>query len=137
MALIYCRHCGQQVSDQAQFCPHCGTSLAVGQKQKEYEDIETTDTGYENEELLARLTNIVMAILCVLGVLVAIGGFICFFIPTTEYMPSSTKAVLFIGGVYLIILGGLTVLLAYILKAKMSIFINMSINLHEINLKTA
>lgn len=27
MALIYCRECGKQVSDQAPTCPHCGCVL--------------------------------------------------------------------------------------------------------------
>ncbi|MBP3290406.1 MAG: TM2 domain-containing protein [Alistipes sp.] len=28
MALIYCRECGKQISDQALSCPHCGCTLA-------------------------------------------------------------------------------------------------------------
>ena len=27
MALIYCNQCGKQVSDRAQFCPHCGAPV--------------------------------------------------------------------------------------------------------------
>ena len=27
MALIYCRECGKQISDQAAACPHCGCPL--------------------------------------------------------------------------------------------------------------
>ena len=28
MALIYCRECGKQISDNAVACPHCGYALA-------------------------------------------------------------------------------------------------------------
>jgi TM2 domain-containing membrane protein YozV len=28
MALIYCRECGKQISDNAVACPHCGCTLA-------------------------------------------------------------------------------------------------------------
>ena len=28
MALIYCRECGKQISDQALACPHCGCALS-------------------------------------------------------------------------------------------------------------
>lgn len=29
MALIYCRECGKQISDQAEMCPHCGYQTIV------------------------------------------------------------------------------------------------------------
>lgn len=33
MALIYCSHCGKQVSDKAATCPHCNASLQAAQPQ--------------------------------------------------------------------------------------------------------
>lgn len=33
MALIYCSHCGKQVSDKATTCPHCNAALSAGQPQ--------------------------------------------------------------------------------------------------------
>lgn len=31
MALIYCPHCGKQISDKATTCPHCNTALQTDQ----------------------------------------------------------------------------------------------------------
>lgn len=33
MALIYCSHCGKQVSDKAATCPHCNAVLQAAQSQ--------------------------------------------------------------------------------------------------------
>ena len=33
MALIFCSHCGKQVSDKATTCPHCNAVLQAGQPQ--------------------------------------------------------------------------------------------------------
>lgn len=39
MALILCNECGEQVSDKAENCPHCGAPVVA--KGKEYSEIET------------------------------------------------------------------------------------------------
>ena len=33
MALIYCKDCGQQISDKATNCPHCGAPIADNKQQ--------------------------------------------------------------------------------------------------------
>ncbi|MBR6029733.1 MAG: zinc ribbon domain-containing protein [Clostridia bacterium] len=37
MALIECVECGQQISDQAEFCPHCGRPTGKKPKQVQYQ----------------------------------------------------------------------------------------------------
>jgi DNA-directed RNA polymerase subunit RPC12/RpoP len=49
MALIQCRECGRDISDQATACPHCGAPRVVQQKV----EIEATHRGLKNQMIWA------------------------------------------------------------------------------------
>jgi DNA-directed RNA polymerase subunit RPC12/RpoP len=34
MAMVNCRECGKQVSDQAKACPHCGALVAMNDRER-------------------------------------------------------------------------------------------------------
>ncbi len=131
MALIKCKECGQMVSDKASECPNCGCSIKVDDTTKSSKckfDMEgsafsTTNTGRSNEEIIKSLGEgiwIWTLILCLFGIL----GFAFWGIIETE-----AKALLGILGLILLILW------ARIIRAFLLVLHNISINLHEINMK--
>lgn len=74
MALITCKECGQPVSDQAEYCPHCGCPIQVsaGQAPATPETPVIQPAPYVSSPAIKRkkpklLLPIIIIILCVLG----------------------------------------------------------------------
>ena len=68
MALIYCRECGNQISDKAERCPHCGMVMYNIQPPPTY-DMMTSEEAKEDK--LKKRNNIGWGVLAV-GVLLLI-----------------------------------------------------------------
>lgn len=51
MALIKCPECGKEISDKAQKCIHCGTTLAIAIKSNAENEIKNTQLEKENAGL--------------------------------------------------------------------------------------
>lgn len=79
---MFCANCGQQINDEARFCPHCGTATLVEQPHTNSDFSYQNETVYQNPPssakpialpttLLPMLTTIVPAALYVLGLITA------------------------------------------------------------------
>ena len=154
MAQLKCTECGQIFDGNLADCPNCGCPASEcvqkldsdleGSKetdnieQKRNEDVsdcdtfkknvKTTDTGYQHEKLLQGYATFLFAILIIVGVVLWLIAMI---------MASEQGGV---GGFIVGFFGGGIIFLslrasAYIIRAFLMIYANISTNLHEINLK--
>lgn len=154
MALIKCTECEQMISEKASECPNCGCPVAdmvfddenntksekledsmdgLSEEPHQTEDIEktedtenvcfpTTDTGTSDEETIMTFADLFLYISMFLGFF---GIIICLaLIDITNGM--SAYGILYIA---------IHVLLVYVFRAFIRVFHNISINLHEINMK--
>ena len=139
MAQVKCTKCGQLFNDDTlNACPKCGcpasecvsihneTNVDSSEKTSEAEatvrkDLKTTDTGYEHEKVIQRYATFLFWLIIVINALGWFGMMVVF-----------ESRELFLA-VFLII--PLAVLVAYIVRAFFMIYANMSINLHELNMK--
>lgn len=120
MAQIKCEECGQMFSENEASCPNC----ACPNDKK----ICTTNTGYEYETTVKDYADIGFLIANIAGILVY---FLTLALVVTQMHGIMVFLVAFIG----LILLGAYIYCGYILKAYLRIYANMSINLHEINMK--
>ena len=149
MAQIKCIDCGQVFNDTLKECPKCGcpvnecdvlnpTILNNSDKMGDtetrnasnYSNVSsTTDTGYLNEKAVAGYADFVFICASVGGVAL----YIAILIIVARFAKSVDAAV----GVYIFgaIVLAIYIILLYIAKAFIKIYANISINLHEINMK--
>lgn len=132
MAQLKCSECGQGFDNELEECPNCGCPAS----ECEAEFIEektnmlninkggTTDTGYDNEKLILRYANWLFNVYIVLF---TIYGVVIFIISCTvgSIWGAITAVAICVG----------TIIGAYVLRAFLRMLTNMSINLHEINMK--
>ena len=124
MPLIKCPECGHEVSDKAFSCPNCGNPI------NPLHSIETTDTGYQQEETIKRYADAIWAISKVFAALISVVTIIlCLRGLFVDFSISLMVAV--IGA--LIVFSLLAV--GILAKAVLYIYANISINVHEINMK--
>ena len=158
MALIKCSECGHEVSDKASACPNCGCPASEfvssiiqeldsdlggstetdNVEQKQNEDIsdydtfkknaKTTDTGYQHEKLLQGYATFLFAILIIMGVVLWLSAMI---MASVQGGVGGFIVGCFGGGILFLSL----MALAYIIRAFLMIYANISTNLHEINMK--
>lgn len=147
MAQVKCTKCGQLFNDDTlNACPKCGcpasecvsihneTNVDSSEKTSEAEatvrkDLKTTDTGYEHEKVIQRYATFLFWLIIVIHALWWIGTMVVF--GSSEYTQDMVGRV-FLAGLFLL---PLTILVAYIIRAFFMIYANMSINLHELNMK--
>lgn len=159
MAQIKCIECGQIFDDKLEDCPKCGcpasekevlndtpvseneilkpsqTNEHVAKGNTEYKsnritsnETSTTDTGYLNEKAVAGYADFIFicasigCILLYIVILVVFGN------------TTNAKTTMAVGLVGFIIMA-IYIVLFYIAKAFIKIYANISINLHEINMK--
>lgn len=154
MALIQCSECGNMVSDNATACNKCGAPIvrvstsdngpvvsaipAPNQQPMQprqqmpasYQQpaFITTDTGYSHEKAIKTYANICFWIFVVLVVL----GDIALLATIGELQHDVPPAIVLIG---VIVITPILIMLAYVSKAFLVTYANISINLHELNMK--
>ena len=138
MVQLKCSDCGQLFSAWQPTCPNCGCSaetcivseesLTDDDTLDEPQDTDTNDTGYANEKTITTYANVICALAILLGFAGWIGGF---FILIDLYGGEGFAINFFFGGILLVIY----ILLAKVWRAFITVFANISINLHELNMK--
>ncbi|MBR3445154.1 MAG: zinc ribbon domain-containing protein [Prevotella sp.] len=130
MAIIKCKHCGEEISDSIIKCPYCGERLNqnVSEPVKE-KTFSTTDTGNNNEGILYRYADVILVLSYVLGIFLMIMGL-------SGMIVSNGNSEAIGMSLLIIIYGILTIFIGYVVKALIKVFANISINLRELNLKT-
>ena len=158
MALIKCSECGQIFDGNLEDCPNCGCPASEfvssitqeldsdlggstetdNVEQKQNEDIsdydtfkknaKTTDTGYQHEKLLQGYATFLFAILIIVGVVLWLSAM---FMASVQGSVGGYVAGYFGGPILFLSL----MALAHIIRAFLMIYANISINLHEINMK--
>lgn len=142
-----CNECGQIFNDDLAWCPNCGcpangnsqiienevdnsTSGNVRSINSDAEDYETTDTGYENENRIKSLADTIYKIIMVSATIFSVLVFIGLIASAGETNGVSLLGVFLIILILLIAWGN-----AIVIKAFLYVYANISINLHEINMK--
>ncbi len=131
MAKLRCNECGEVFDSNLQECPTCGCPAEQSNPVVQEEineigakpDFPTTDTGYNYEKTILSYANTIW----IIGIILAIIGFIV----SLALMRESIYGALRLIGVIALLLSILYVIIAFI-----RVFVNISINLHEINMKT-
>ena len=139
MASVKCVECGQEFDYELDECPNCGCpyvdsrrTMGANEKGKRNKvgggyDILTTDTGSSNEKAIKTFADIVFGIAIVEGILIYLGA-----IGWVVYMDSSSTIWVVIGGALVLTI---YILYVYLITAFLRVYANISINLHEINMK--
>ena len=124
---IVCSECGEKLGPNDKVCPQCGCPIKADDTTKSsecnFDMYPTTDTGTSNEETLKSLGDGIYfctLFICIVGI---------FFFVIWGLADAEPKALLGILGLILLILQ------AKIIRAFILVLHNMSINLHEINMK--
>lgn len=130
MAIIKCKHCGEEISDNIIKCPYCGERLNqnVSEPVKE-KTFSTTDTGNNNEGILYRYADVILVLSYVLGIFLMIMGLSGMIVSNGNSEAIGMSLLIIIYGILMIFIG-------YVVKALIKVFANISINLRELNLKT-
>ena len=147
------------ISDKAEHCPNCGTPANgggsaqtaysnVGQSNADYSNagyVTTSDTGYKSETTLKRIGDIAFIVFWIIGaylaLMVIIAGIGMLSLLSSPSPYGFYRSGPSVGSVILVILFGLVmavwpILCAYAARSMAYTISNMSINLHEINMKT-
>ena len=89
----------------------------------------TTDTGYTNEKIITKYANVIFRIIVILGII----GWIIMIVTLVNNASGAGIAIgVLLGSGALVIY----ILLADVWRAFIRTFANISINLHELNMKT-
>ena len=92
-------------------------------------NLQTTDTGYKHEKVIQRYATFLFWFIIAINVLGWIVGMII--LGSSVYTKDAVGPVFLLG----LLLIPLAILVAYIVRAFLTIYANMSINLHELNMK--
>ena len=138
MAQVKCTECGQLFNDDTlNACPNCGYPASEcvtihNETNMDSSNLQTTDTGYKHEKVIQRYAMLLFKwtiIGCIIGWFIALIG-----IATTVSISGDLGPILLF--IILSPLGILPIIFtAYIVRAFLTIYANMSINLHELNMK--
>ena len=130
MAQVKCTECNQIFDDTLNECPNCGCPSSEC-KPLRTNTIETngitTDTGYKYEKQLIYYTNFLYGLTLVVGALMSVLSVIS--------LSSSGVSGFFAGLLLGILIFVLFWVIATISRAFLMILPNISINIHEINMK--
>lgn len=130
-----CPDCGRLLEKGQIACPNCGCPAEVCKTEMRQKgtvettsEKRTTDTGYVNEKTIKAYADIIFGLSVIFGVSL----WICFiYIMAHTYEDNGLIIGFLFGGIAL----ALHISLAYVSKAFIRTFANISINLHEINNK--
>ncbi len=133
MAQFKCTECGQIFDGNLDECPNCGCPASECKPISslcDESDFITTDTGYQQEETIKRYADAIWAISKVFAALISVVTIIlCLRGLSDDFSISLMVAVS----------GALTALsclaIGILVKAVLYIYANISINVHEINMK--
>lgn len=148
MAQITCTECGQIFDEKLEYCPKCGCpaseskilnetpvnkNVTKGNAEDKNKRIisnetHTTDTGYLNEKAIAGYADFIF-ICASIGCLLLYIVILAVFGNTTDAKTTTTV------GIVGFVIMAVYIVLFYIAKAFIKIYANISINLHEINMK--
>ena len=136
MAQVKCTECGQLFNDDTlNACPKCGCPASEcvtihNETNMDSSNLQTTDTGYKHEKVIQRYATFLFWFIIIINVLGWIVGMIILS-SIDEYTKDAVGPVFLLG----LLLIPLAILVAYIVRAFFMIYANMSINLHELNMK--
>lgn len=127
---LKCPKCGKVFGDNLSSCPNCSHPASQCSTLEENNDSITTDTGYKQEDTIMQLADGISVFAKGVAILIAILTLILF-IPIARSI-SESLFILIIGTMIAASfwIGGL------ITKAFLYVYANISINIHEINMKT-
>ena len=132
MAQIKCEECGQMFSENEASCPNCdcpnGKEIVSNVEHHLANEIATTDTGYEYETAVKNYADITF-------IIAVIVGFLLYFLTLAMIVPQMSGAIVLLVAVMGLLILGVYIYCNYLLKACLRVYVNMSINLHEINKK--
>lgn len=137
MVQLKCPDCGQVFDTGKPNCPTCGCPADActrfdpnSQKTEQVaNEKRTTDTGYVNEKTITTYANIIYWLAVIIGILVWLISVIGM---ANAFGVNGFAISFLLGGIILM----LYILLAYVARAFIRTFANISINLHELNMKT-
>lgn len=143
MGMQKCSECGLMFGEKLTECPNCGCpidgSVVSGHTRTEQSrnqsvgllfksGVKTTDTEYKHEEMIKGYASFLFVSWIITGVILFFAAFI-----TASLDGGGTG--IFIGFLIGFISFLACLLSAYVTKALLMVYANISINLHEINLK--
>jgi uncharacterized membrane protein len=131
---LKCPKCGKVFDDALSCCPNCGCT-ANESSSSDKSNVSTTDTGYYHEETIRHYGDVVQSLSKVIAGIIA-------FITVILFLFSLFSGAGEVIGIGLLILafGLLTAWCIFaggvLTKAFLYVYANISINIHEINMKT-
>jgi len=138
MKELRCSKCGKLFDDTHMSCPNCGNP-ADKNISTEKSNVSTTDTGYQHELTIKRYADVVLTILQVMAVMIAVG----ITLSSVWMMINGLRSGMIegVGFSLLIIAFGLLIawsvyIIGLLTRSFLYVYINISINIHEINMKT-
>lgn len=146
MKYIKCPKCGEFFEENLVSCPSCGWSestsspnVTVGEKIS----VATTDTGTKNESTIKTIGDYIWYLSVALAIIFSVNMVIKYFAENSDInIPESTHELgLFIGSIltilsYLFVISVILIGVGRLIKEFCHVIANISINLHEINMKT-
>ena len=133
MEQIKCTECGEFYDDSLNKCPKCGYPKNSNQQTVEIENCETIDTGLENERVIQTLADLIYDVIIYTAWIISI--VVEFLLLVSTFKEPKNAAIFLFGligfGIYIY----LSHIFARIVKAFLMVYANISINLHEINMK--
>ncbi len=160
MSNLKCADCGQIFNDRLSECPNCGCPVDVNtehisdseqvegnstqsQQRMEYQQsvnqtsyddgFVTTDTGVENERIIKTYAKVIWIVAVVFAALAEVGIIVQAIALISQYSQATAYAIVSVIGGTIVL--GLLLLAIYVLRAFIMVVHNMSINIHEINMK--
>ena len=153
MATLKCPECGQVFNEKQDECPNCGypayecnadtrfnespknehTAMGSTNQRNVFSKYgrRTTDTGYSNETAIAGYADLVFVCATIGAVIL----YIAVVIICANIGGKNSSEVAVTVGILGFIVTAIYIALIYIAKAFIKIYANISINLHEINMK--
>lgn len=134
MAQLKCTECGHVFEGNLKECPNCGCPAGESKPSRSFSDevdFGTTDTGYEQEKTIKTYADIIWWGAMVIAAIIEL---ITVFISLREIGSV-------FGSPFMTAVGGTLLALCWLaigilVKAFLYIYANISINIHEINMKT-
>lgn len=138
MKELRCSKCGKLFDGAHKSCPNCGNP-ADEKISTETSNVSTTDTGYQHELTIKRYADVVLTISQVMAIMIAVG----ITLSSVWMMINGLRSGMIegVGFSLLIIAFGLLIawsvyIVGLLTRSFLYVYINISINIHEINMKT-